>query len=149
MGFTQVHTDLMFSALDCFLEGDSPIRIFRNELGISFETTLGNYGLIVPNQEGNWDILINEIPVYEIEEEVFSIITHEGNAPSIDTYMEKLNQARLSPLKEKSKKFVDMTKKGIEFLALHGKISLSESFVYGPFFVYTNKQGVKERIILN
>ena len=65
MGFTQVNTDLMFSALDHFLEADSPVRIFRDDLGISFETALGNYGLVIPNEEGNWDILVNDLKIYD------------------------------------------------------------------------------------
>ena len=139
----------MYSALDYFLGTDTPVRIFRDELGISFETALGNHGLVIPNEEGNWDVFMNEDKVYEIESEVYSIITHEGNAPSIDEYMVRLKSVGKIPLKEKSKKFVDMTKSGIELLAVQGKINLKESFQYGPFFVYHNPFGEKRIIILN
>lgn len=149
MGFTQIHTDLMYSALDHFLGSDTPVRIFRDELGISFDTALGNQGLIIPNEEGNWEVFVNGDKVYEIESEVFSIITHEGNAPSLDEYMIKLKNLSVAPLKDKSKKFVDMTKSGIEFLAVQGKVSLKENFVYGPFLVYRNSLGEKRSIILN
>ena len=149
MGFTQIHTDLMYSALDHFLGSDTPVRIFRDELGISFDTALGNQGLITPNEEGNWEVFVNGDKVYEIESEVFSIITHEGNAPSLDEYMIKLKNLSVAPLKDKSKKFVDMTKSGIEFLAVQGKVSLKENFVYGPFLVYRNSLGEKRSIILN
>lgn len=149
MGFTQIHTDLMYSALDHFLGSDTPVRIFRDELGISFDTALGNQGLITPNEEGNWEVFVNGDKVYEIESEVFSIITHEGNAPSLDEYMIKLKNLSVAPLKDKSKRFVDMTKSGIEFLAVQGKVSLKENFVYGPFLVYRNSLGEKRSIILN
>lgn len=149
MGFTQIHTDLMYSALDHFLGTDSPVRIFRDDIGISFETVLGNYGLVIPNEEGNWDIMINDSKVYEIENEVYSIITHEGNAPSIDEYMEKLKDLSLSDLKEESKKFIRMTREGIALLAAQGKIELEVSFKYGPFLFYKNREGFKNRIILN
>lgn len=149
MGFTQIHTDLMYSALDHFLGSDTPVRIFRDELGISFDTALGNQGLITPNEEGNWEVFVNGDKVYEIESEVFSIITHEGNAPSLDEYMIKLKNLSVAPLKDKSKRFVDMTKSGIEFLAVQGKVSLKENFVYGPFLVYRDSLGEKRSIILN
>jgi hypothetical protein len=149
MGFTQIHTDLMYSALDHFLGSDTPVRIFRDELGISFDTALGNQGLIIPNEEGNWEVFVNGDKVYEIESEVFSIITHEGNAPSLDEYMIKLKNLSVAPLKDKSKRFVDMTKSGIEFLAVQGKVSLKENFVYGPFLVYRDSLGEKRSIILN
>ena len=149
MGFTQVHTDLMFSALDHFLESDSPVRIFRDDLGVSFETALGNYGLVIPNESGNWDILVNDSKIYEIENEVYSIITHEGNAPSIDEYMNQLKKLISSPIKERSKEFVKMTRDGIKVLAAIGKIQLEESFSHGPFFIFVDKQGNKRRIILN
>ena len=149
MGFTQVHTDLMFSALDHFLGEDTPVRIFRDDLGISFETALGNYGLVIPNEEGNWDIFVNDLKIYEIENEVYSIITHEGNAPSINEYMKCLKQLISSPIKEQSKEFVKMTREGLVILATMGKIDLGESFSYGPFFIFIDKQGNKRRIILN
>ena len=149
MGFTQVNTDLMFSALDHFLETDSPVRIFRDDLGVSFETELGNYGLVIPNKDGNWDILVNNSKIYEIENEVYSIITHEGNAPSIDEYMKCLKTLISSPIKEQSKEFVRMTREGLVILATMGKVDLGESFSYGPFFVFIDKQGSKNIIIMN
>ena len=149
MGYTQVHTDLMFSALDYFLGSDTPSLVFRDELGISFETVLGNYGLVVPNEEGNWDVIVNKIKVYEIEDEVYSIITHEGNSPFVEEYMEKLKRVYNLDLKEKSKNFVSMTMKGLEFLAIHGKINLRGNFSSGPFFAYDGIDGFKKRIILN
>lgn len=150
MGFTQIHTDLMYSALDHFLGTDTPVKIFRDDLGISFETALGNQGLVVPNSEGNWDIFLNDEKIYEIESEVYSIITHEGNAPSIDDYMKKLNNLSGTSLKEESRKFVDMTRSGIGFLAIQGKINLKTDFVYGPFSVHMDHiMGEKRIIILN
>ena len=149
MGFTQVHTDLMFSALDHFLESDSPVRIFRDDLGISFETALGSHGLVIPNEEGNWDILVNDSKIYEIENEVYSIITHEGNSPSIDEYMKCLKTLISSPIKEQSKEFVRMTREGLVILATMGKVDLGENFSYGPFFVFIDKQGSKNIIIMN
>ena len=143
MGFTQVHTDLMFSALDHFLGTDTPVRIFRDELGVSFETALGNHGLVIPNENGNWDILVNDSKIYEIESDVYSIITHEGNTPSVDDYMRKLRDLSSSKIKDKSKEFVYMTMGGIRILAVQGKISLTESFTYGPFFIYTVGLGKK------
>lgn len=149
MGFTHIHTDLMFSALDHFLGDDTPVRIFRDDLGVSFETELGNHGLVIPNEGGNWDVLVNDSKIYEIENEVYSIITHEGNAPTIGEYMNRLVSLISSPIKERSKEFVRMTRDGIKVLAAIGKIDLGESFTYGPFFVYIDKYGNKSRIIMN
>lgn len=149
MGFTQIHTDLMYSALDHFLEADSPVRIFRDQLGISFETRMGNPGLVVLNDNENWDIFLNDSKVYEIEKEVYTIITHEGNSPSVNEYMKILKKVSSLPLQKKSLDFVNMTMKGLEFLAVQGKLDLDEDFVYGPFMVYKTPSGKTERIILN
>lgn len=149
MGFTYVHTDLMFSALDHFLESDSPVRIFRDNLGISFETALGNFGLVIQNERGNWDIFVNNSKVYEIENEIYSIITHEGNAPEIKEYMKSLKELSSSGVKNKSQEFVSITRESLIFLAAMGKIDLGESFLAGPFFFFTDSTGIKRRIILN
>jgi hypothetical protein len=42
-----------------------------------------------------------------------------------------------------------MTMGGIGILAAQGKIFLTENFVYGPFFIYTDGLGKKQRLILN
>lgn len=149
MGFTRVHTDLMFSALDFFLEDDTPIRIFREDIGISFETSKGNSGIIFPNLKGNWDVVVEGLKVYEIENEVYFLITHEGNTLPVDEYIERLKQISISELQEKSKKFITMTKRGIEFLALQGKINLKRDFSYGPYFVFKDKFGNKRILIMN
>ena len=67
MGYTQIHTDLMFTALDYFIGDDTPVKVFRDDLGISFETALGNQGLVVPNEEGNEDpVLVMTINDHEL-----------------------------------------------------------------------------------
>ncbi len=139
----------MFSALDFFLEDDTPIRIFREDIGISFETSKGNNGVIFPNLKGNWDVVVEGSKVYEIENEVYYLITHEGNPLPVDEYIERLKQISYSGLQEKSKKFITMTKRGIEFLALQGKINLKNDFSYGPYFVYKDKFGEKRILIMN
>ena len=110
---------------------------------------MGNHGLVIPNENGNWDILLNDSKIYEIESGVYSIITHEGNTPSVDEYMKKLRDLSSTEIKDRSREFIAMTMGGIEILAIQGKISLAESFVYGPFLVYTDGLGKKQRLILN
>ena len=149
MGYTQIHTDLMFSALDYFIGEDTPVKIFRDDLGICFETVLGNQGLVVPNEVGNWDIILNNSKIYEIENEVYGIITHEGNSPSINEYMKLLKQVSELDIKDKSRGFLNLTLGGIGILAVHGKIKLDTNLVYGPYLLYTDKKGETGTIILN
>jgi hypothetical protein len=149
MGYTQIHTDLMFSALDYFIGEDTPVKIFRDDLGICFETALGNQGLVVPNEEGNWDIILNNSKIYEIENEVYGIITHEGNSPSINEYMKLLKQVSELDIKDKSRGFLNLTLGGISILAVHGKIKLDTNLIYGPYLLYTDKKGETGTIILN
>jgi hypothetical protein len=149
MGYTQIHTDLMFTALDYFIEDDTPVKVFRDDLGISFETILGNQGLVVPNEDGNWDIILNNSKIYEIENEIYGIITHEGNSPSINEYMKLLKEVSSMEIKDKSRGFLNLTLGGIGILAVHGKIKLDTSLVYGPYLLYTDKNGETGRIILN
>ena len=139
----------MFSALDYFIGEDTPVKIFRDDLGICFETVLGNQGLVVPNEEGNWDIILNNSKIYEIENEVYSIITHEGNSPSINEYMKLLKQVSELDIKDKSRGFLNLTLGGIGILAVHGKIKLDTNLVYGPYLLYTDKKGETGTIILN
>jgi hypothetical protein len=85
MGFTQIHTDLMFTALDYFIGEDTPVQVFRDDLGISFETALGNQGLVVPNEEGNWDIILNNsTQTIEIRDfgfsKAYNLKKHEGQS---------------------------------------------------------------------
>jgi hypothetical protein len=42
-----------------------------------------------------------------------------------------------------------MTREGLVILATMGKVDLGESFSYGPFFVFIDKQGSKNIIIMN
>jgi hypothetical protein len=149
MGYTQIHTDLMFTALDYFIGDDTPVKIFRDDLGISFETALGNQGLVVPNEEGNWDIILNNSKIYEIENEIYSIITHEGNTPSINEYMKLLKEVSELDIKDKSRGFLNLTLGGISILAVHGKIKLDTNLIYGPYLLYTDKKGETRTIILN
>lgn len=148
MGFTKIHTDLMYSALDHFIESDTPVHIFRNDLGISFETRLGNLGLVLPNESGDWEIFINNQKIYEIESEVYSIITHEENSPPVEEYLKKLKSVSKLKIKSKSKDFVDSTIFTLEMLVLHGGIKLNTDFTHGPFFIYEDRILNERKIII-
>jgi hypothetical protein len=63
--------------------------------------------------------------------------------------MRKLRELSSSEIKDRSKEFIAMTMGGIGILAAQGKIFLTENFVYGPFFIYTDGLGKKQRLILN
>jgi hypothetical protein len=148
MGFTEIHTDLMYSALDYFIEHDKAVRIFRDNLGISFETELGNHGLVIPNLSGDWDVFLEDQKVYEIEKEVYSVITHRENSIPIEDYIKKLREVLNLRIKDKSRSFVETTISAIEIMVIHGRISLKNDFKFGPLFIYYDRILAEKKIII-
>ena len=106
--------DPLYSALDFFLDGDSPQAVIREGKMVLFKTANGFSGLIVRTKQGDRKIVLGDKVIYTVEKNVFDLIDFESlDPPAIEIYLPKLILAWNSPLQEKSKIFVQKIIEGI------------------------------------
>jgi hypothetical protein len=106
--------DPLYSALDFFLDGDSPQAVIREGKMVLFKTANGFSGLIVRTKQGDRKIVLGDKVIYTVEKNVFDLIDFESlEPPAIEIYLPKLILAWHSPLQDKSKIFVQKIIEGI------------------------------------
>ena len=118
MAFTQKHNDLIYGALEIFLENDSPSIVRRAEKNIHFVTVLGFHGDIIENSDGNWDIIVERSIVYTIENSVFELITQENDAPNMEELVERVIELGEEDLHDKSKILLKNILEGIAHIVV-------------------------------
>jgi hypothetical protein len=124
-------------------------KVKRIEESILFKTALGQLGKIERNIEGDWDLLLDEEKVAEIEDSLFSIFCEPKNQPPIDKYYNQLlGLKKKGVLNYKSNVLVDQLITSIEFLILHMDVQLEDPIAMGPFFTF-NHNGTKHVLVLN
>ena len=124
-------------------------KVRRIDESILFKTISGQAGKIERNIEGDWDLLVDEEKVAEIEDGLFSIFCESRDQPPIDKYYsELLVLKRRSVLNYKSNILVDQLITSIEFLILHMDVQLEDPIKIGPFFTF-NHNGTKHVLVLN
>ena len=127
------HLDLLYSALDIFLEDDSTDIIIRDEQLVLFKTTLGFRGAILSNREGNKSIMIGETVVYTIEKSVFDLISYGVDVPPIEVFLPRLIMVWQSDIQPKSKILVGRIIKGLSQMIISGIINVDLESNYGKF----------------
>lgn len=147
MEFTNTYNDLMYGALDVFLESDSPHLIAHIGGGIEFTTKLGHHGFIEKNEIGDWDINLEGSLVYTIEKEVFEIITRQEKAPALDNLIIELSDLYQKELGDRSKILLENIIQGIGYLMINGKAKADVDVQFGPYFIKSNGDG--GQIIMN
>jgi hypothetical protein len=106
--------DPLYSALDFFLDGDSPRAVIREGKMVLFKTANGFSGIIVKTKQGDRKIVLGDKVIYTVEKNVFDLVDFESlEPPAIEIYLPKLILAWHSPLQEKSKIFVQKIIEGI------------------------------------
>jgi hypothetical protein len=140
MEFTSKYNDLMYGALDVFLEHDSPLIIGRELDRIEFSTRLGNHGIIEKNQTGNWDIIVNGSVVYTIENFIFEVINRKEMALEIDDFLEELSTIYEKDLDDKSKILIESIVQGIAYLIMNGIVKSSLDLQFGPHFIKSSAE---------
>jgi len=106
--------DPLYTALDFFLDGDSPQAVVRDGKLVLFKTENGSSGLIIKTKHGDRKIVLNNEVIYTLEKKVFELIDFENfDPPGIQIYLPKLILAWNSPLQLKSKIFVRKIIEGI------------------------------------
>lgn len=135
MDFTTKHNDLIYGALDIFLDDDSPELVGRDGDNISFVTKLGSHGKILVNENQGWDVVVGEDLIYTIENEVYLLIHTRENAPSLERYVEKVSEIYQHNLQDKSKILLESIIKGIVKLLQENKINLDMDLQVGPVLI--------------
>ena len=138
--------DPLYSALDFFLDGDSPQAVIRDGKMVIFKTTNGSSGLIIRTKQGDRKIVLGDKVVYTVEKNVFDLVDFENmEPPSIEIYLPKLILTWHSPLQKKSKTFVRKIIEGISqvvYLDLIEDLNREMEKTYG---VFTFKKESKEK----
>ena len=137
MNFTSKHNDLMYGALEVFLEKDSPLLVGRDGDTIEFSTILGNHGVLSENSDGEWDILLEDEIVYTTEREIFDLIAseREDTDPDLDKLLLELSDLYKKDLRNKSKILLETLIQGIGYLIVIGKAKSEMDLQFGPHFV--------------
>lgn len=140
--------DIFFPIIEHYT-GIRVSKVRRIDELILFKTALGQAGKIERNIEGDWDLLVDEEKVAEIEDVLFSIFCEPRDQPPIDKYYnELLRLKRRGVLNYKSNVLVDQLITSIEFLILHMDVQLEDPIAMGPFFTFSHN-GTKHVLVLN
>lgn len=138
--------DPLYSALDFFLDGDSPRAVIRDGKIVMFKTTNGLNGLIVKTKQGDRKILLDDKVIYIVEKSVFDLVDFENiDPPAIEVYLPKLILAWNSPLQEKSKSFVQKIIEGISQIACLNLIEDLNGEMEKTYGIFTFKKDSNEK----
>ena len=149
MEFTREHNDLIYGALDIFLEKDSPAIVARDSEVISFSTVLGSSGSIEVDSNGDWDIILDGNKYYKIEKEVYSVIDYSKKAPPVEDLLETLSALYKKKLQDRSKILIEMIIRGLAKLIMDDKISVDVDVQFGHTLIAKTNNIGNVKIVLN
>jgi hypothetical protein len=139
--------DILYPIIEHYI-GDGVAGVKRGHDEVSFLTIMGKDGRIEKNEEGDWDLLVEEEKVAEIEDSLFSIFCEAKKQPPIDVYYKKLLKVKRKKLNYRSSILVEQLVKSLEMLMLNMEVKLKNPIAIGPFLVFTS-MGRKDIIVLN
>jgi hypothetical protein len=139
--------DILYPIIEHYI-GDGVAGVRRGEEAVLFHTVMGKDGRIEKNDGGDWDLLVEEEKVAEIEDGLFSIFCEAKKQPPIDVYYKKLLRVKKKKLNYRSSILVDQLIKSLEMLMLNMEVKLKNPITIGPYFVL-KCLGKKEVIVLN
>ena len=142
MEFTLKHTDLIYSALDIILDGDSVNLVLRDRDLILFRTDKGINGVVLKAESGDRDVIINEQSVYTIEKEVYKILSYGSSIPPLEVFTPILINLYYRELQHKSKIIVGRILEGITQMVISELISvnLDKNFGHLSYIRNTNRE---------
>jgi len=150
MEFTQRHNDLIYGALEVFLEKDSPALVAREEDGlISFSTVLGLSGVIEKEEDGSANVFLEGQKYYEIEKEVFHLIENRNEAPEVESLLEELAIIHQMELQERSKILIETIIRGLAKLIVDQKVTVGVDIQLGPVLIKNTDDMGNVKILLN
>lgn len=139
--------DILYPVIEHYI-GAGVSQIKRNKESVLFKTSLGQGGIIQKNDTGNWDLVIDDEKVAEIENILFSVFCESSKHPSIDKYYKKLIRLKKKELNYRSELLVDQLIESIEILLLIGDVKLKSPVNFGPFYIF-NLDNKKQVLVLN
>lgn len=139
--------DILYPIIEHYI-GSGVSELVRDEELVMFSTVMGKDGRIEKNLLGNWDLLVEEEKVAEIENSLFSIFCEAKKQPPIDVYYKKLLNVKKQKLNYRSAILVDQLIKSLEMLILNMEVKLKNPVRIGPFLAF-KLMGKKELIVLN
>lgn len=139
--------DILYPIIEHYI-GDGVAGVKRETGSVYFMTIMGKDGRIEKNNGGDWDLLIENEKVAEIEDSLFSIFCDAKKQPPIDVYYKKLLRVKRKKLNYRSDILVDQLIKSLEMLILNMEVKLKNPLKVGPFLIF-NSMGKKEVIVLN
>jgi hypothetical protein len=150
MEFTERHNDLIYGALEVFLENDSPSIVAREDNGlISFSTILGLNGVIEKSKDGSANVFLDGQKYYAIEKEVFGIMENRNDTPSVESLLEELAIIHQMELQERSKILIETIIRGLSKLIVDQKVNAGVDIRLGSVLIkHTNNIG-NIKILLN
>jgi len=150
MEFTQRHNDLIYGALEVFLEKDSPSLVAREEDGlISFSTVLGLSGVIEKEEDGSANVFLEGQKYYEIEKEVFHLIENRNESPEVESLLEELAIIHQMELQERSKILIETIIRGLAKLIVDQKVTVGVDIQLGPVLIKNTDDMGNVKILLN
>jgi acylphosphatase len=150
MEFTQRHNDLIYGALEVFLEKDSPSLVAREEDGlISFSTVLGLNGVIEREEDGSANVFLEGQKYYEIEKEVFHLLENRNEAPEVESLLEELAIIHQMELQERSKILIETIIRGLAKLIVDQKVTVGVDIQLGPVLIKNTDDMGNVKILLN
>ena len=146
MKVTLENLQLLHSALTHFVS--EPVAdVSRFEKSILFKTDSGRIGLVERNFFGNYNIMIGEDIVYEIERELYDIIEADRNERTSENFIdfyEMLKKEDTSFFQPQSIKFFDILKNSVENIILNYNLPLEGEAIIGTYQIhYTNQSKIK------
>ena len=118
-----------------------------NDSIISFWSRWGQ-GKIEQNELGNWDVIIGDDKVSEIEYSVFKTIMECSETPDIQKYYNQLRVLLRGNLNFRSSCLVKDILLSLEYLMLNETIKPKSPIEVGNFYIFT-LDGAKQIICLN
>lgn len=146
MKVTLENLQLLHSALTHFVS-EAVADVSRFENSILFKTDSGRIGLVERNFFGNYNIIIGEDVVYEIEKELYEIIEADRNERTAKNFLEfydMLKKENTSFYQPQSIKFFEILKNSVENIILNYNLPLEGEAIVGSYQIhYTNQSKIK------
>jgi hypothetical protein len=150
MEFTKKHNDLVYGALEVFLDKDSPSVVAREDDGnISFITVLGINGAISQEENGSATVFLEGEPYYTIEKEVYELIDYQDDVPEVESLLENLATIHQMELQDKSKILIETIIRGLAKLIVDQKVSVGVDVQLGPVLIKKTDDIGNVKILLN
>ena len=139
--------DILYPIIEHYI-GTKVTGVKREDEMVFFSTLLGQGGKIKKNSLGDWDLVIEDEKVAEIENSLFSTFCESESQPPIGKYYYKLMDLKSQHLNYRSNLLVSQILDSLEFLILNAEIKIDSPIEFGPFFAFS-LDGEKNILVLN